>query len=207
MNNIKIIRHDIAHSRRILVTSDIHGHLNHLKQVLKKAEFCDSDLLVIVGDIIEKGPESLKTLRYVTGLYKTGNVIVLAGNVDYWRVQMFDGINEGTAGDFYNYLLSMRKWKGTSIFDEMATECGIEINSAYDIVLSKDKIAEQFKPEFSFLRNLPTVLETQNFIFVHGGMPRKTLGDIESLSIYDFLKYDNFMTTEICFDKYIVVGH
>ena len=65
MNDIKVIRQEIAPGRRILVTSDIHGHLNHLKRVLNKAKFCVDDLLVIVGDVIEKGPESLKTLRYV----------------------------------------------------------------------------------------------------------------------------------------------
>ena len=140
-------------------------------------------------------------------LCERGNVIVLAGNVDIWRVQMIEGINESNADDFYNYLLSMRQWKGTSIFDEMATECKKKINSAADVLSSKKSITVHFKPELDFLRNRPVALETQNYIFVHGGMPRKTLNDIESLNIYSFLKYDNFMATELCFDKYIVVGH
>lgn len=207
MNDIKIIRQDITPGRRILVTSDIHGHLNHLKRVLNKAKYCDDDLLVIVGDVIEKGPESLKTLRYVMELCERGNVIVLAGNVDNWRVQMIEGINDSNADNFYNYLLSQRKWKGTSIFDEMAAECKFDINSAANVLSSKEIITEHFKLELGFLRNRPVVLETQNYIFVHGGMPQKTLYDIESLNIYSFLKCDNFMATELFFDKYIVVGH
>ncbi len=205
--DITIIRQNIPAGRRILVTSDIHGHLNHCVQVLKKAGFCDEDLLIIIGDIIEKGPESLKTLRYIMELYKKGNVIVLAGNVDCLRLQMIEGIHDNNISDFYHYLLSQRRWKGTSIFDEMAAECKIEIHSAQDILLSKDRIMEHFKPELDFLRNLPTALETQNYIFVHGGMPQKDFDHIDSLNIDSFLKYDHFMNTALHFDKYIVVGH
>lgn len=207
MNDIKIIRQDITPGRRILVTSDIHGYLNYLKNVLEMAKFCDDDLLIIIGDVVEKGPESLKTLRYVMELCEKENVIVLAGNVDLRRVNMIEDINESNANDFYNYLLSQRKWKGTSIFDEMAAECNIEINSAADVLSSKNTVLEHFKPGLDYLRSRPTLLETQEFIFVHGGMPQKSLDDIQSLNVWNFLKYDNFMATEQCFDKYIVVGH
>lgn len=207
MNNIKIIHQDIAVGRRILVTSDIHGHLSHLKNVLEMAEFCDDDLLVIIGDVIEKGPENLKTLRYVMELCKKGNVIVLAGNVDLWRIHMIESIDESNAEDFYHYLVSQREWKGTSIFDEMAAECNLAINSAEDVLSSKDMVLEKFKPEIDFLRNRPTLLDTQNYTFVHAGMPQKSLDDTQSLNAWSFLKHDNFMETELCFDKYVVVGH
>lgn len=206
-NNIKCIRRRISSGKRILVTSDIHGHLNHFTQILKKAEFSDDDLLIIIGDIIEKGPESLKTLRYLMDLYKRGNVIVLAGNVDYLRLRMIEGIDRNSADDFYNYLLSQQKWKGTSIFHEMASECDVAISSPEDILLSKDRIIEHFKSELDFLNSFPMILETQNYIFVHGGMPQKKLDCIDSFDVYSFLKYDRFMDTDLCFDKYIVVGH
>ena len=64
----KIEQINIEPGKRILVTSDIHGHLSYLKKVLEKASFCDDDILFIVGDMIEKGPENLKTLRYVMEL-------------------------------------------------------------------------------------------------------------------------------------------
>ena len=85
MNAVQIEHMEIERGKRILVTSDIHGHLSYLKKVLEKAHFSDEDILIIIGDIIEKGPESLKTLRYVMELCKRGNVIALLGNVDAWR--------------------------------------------------------------------------------------------------------------------------
>ncbi|MEE1284766.1 MAG: metallophosphoesterase, partial [Acutalibacteraceae bacterium] len=77
----KIKQMNIESGKRILVTSDIHGNLKYLKNVLTKASFSDNDILFIVGDIIEKGAENLKTLRYVMELCKKGNIIPLIGNV------------------------------------------------------------------------------------------------------------------------------
>lgn len=207
MNDIIKINYDIPAGKRVLVTSDIHGHLNHLKNVLKMADFCDNDLLIIIGDIIEKGPESLKTLRYIMKLCEKENVIVLAGNVDLWRVHMIDNIDENNAENFYNYLLSQRKWKGASIYDEMAAECHMEIHSGKDILRSKEIVTKHYQRELDFLRNRPVLLETQSYIFVHGGLPRASLDDIDGLSKWNFLKYDYFMETNLHFDKYVVVGH
>ena len=44
-------------------------------------------------------------------------------------------------------------------------------------------------------------------IFVHGGLPRKDLDDTDGLNAWNYLKYDNFMTSAPVFDKYVVVGH
>ncbi len=206
--DIKIIRKDLPRGKRILVTSDIHGHLRHLRGVLAKASFCRDDLLIIVGDMIEKGPDSLGTLRYVMDLCEEGNAIALAGNVDMWRLHMIEDISEANAADFYGYLLSQRKRFGSSIFDEMSAECGMLPGSPGEVLAARDRIAVRFRRELDFIRDLPTALETQNYIFVHGGMPIPSFdADMSALNMYSFLKYDNFMSTELNFDKYIIVGH
>ena len=45
---------------RIIAVSDIHGHAHYLEGVLKKANYSVKDTLVVVGDLIDKGPYSLK---------------------------------------------------------------------------------------------------------------------------------------------------
>ena len=40
--------------QRLLVTSDVHGHLDHLVQLLRKMEYDGNDILVIVGDLDRK---------------------------------------------------------------------------------------------------------------------------------------------------------
>ena len=50
----------------IYVVGDIQGCLGSLKCVLKKISFnTDKDILWSVGDIVNRGPKSLKTLKYL----------------------------------------------------------------------------------------------------------------------------------------------
>ncbi|MEA4831167.1 MAG: metallophosphoesterase [Oscillospiraceae bacterium] len=204
---LKITHVNIDPQKRILVTSDIHGHLSYLKNVLEKAEFSENDILIIVGDIVEKGPESLNTLRYVMKLCEKGNVIPLIGNVDAWRLNMINGICEESVQNFYDYILNCRAWYGTSFFDELTNELGFICKSPEDILESKEAVIRHFKAEFSFLSALPTVVETQNYVFVHGGLHDKKPDDNCKRKLFELLKYDDFMSADLCFDKYIVVGH
>ena len=133
----KIEQITIEPKKRILVTSDIHGHISYFKKVLEKASFCNDDFLFIVGDMIEKGPENLNTLRYIMELCKQGNVIPLIGNVDAYRLKLIYELSEGNVQNFYNYVLNLRQWIGTSFYEELATECGYTINSPEDILFIK----------------------------------------------------------------------
>lgn len=204
----KIEQITLEQGKRILVTGDIHGYLSYFKKVLKKACFSNDDILFIVGDMIEKGPESLNTLRYVMELCKKGNVIPLIGNVDAYRLKLIYELSEENVCGFYDYILSLRKWVGTSFYEELATECGYTISSPADILLSKQAVITHFESEFKFLANLPTVVETQKFIFVHGGLRKKQVSDNSDKGIFELTKFDAFAenTTDI-FDKYVIAGH
>lgn len=207
MNPVNIQRLRIESGRRILATSDVHGNLSHLQNVLQKAKFSASDVLFLVGDLIEKGPQSLQTLRYVMRLCEGGNVYPLLGNVDAWRPQMIRDIAPENARDFYDYLLSNRAWKGSSIFDEMTAELCCLCQSPEDVLRMKEPVLTHFQAEFSFLDNLPTVIETQNYTFVHGGLRDRNVQENAKRGLFELLKYDRFMETPHRFEKYVVVGH
>lgn len=164
-------------------------------------------MLVIAGDIIEKGPESLKALRYVMELSERDNVIVLPGNVDVSRLRWINKICEEKSESFYKELLKNREWFGASFFDELAEELGCSIDSPSDLCRIKEDVIAHFEPEFSFILNLPTILETQNYVFVHGGLRDEKLADNEKRGLFELIKYDNFMSTKLHFEKYIIAGH
>ena len=73
------------HNRRTIVISDIHGHRAWLEKLLKKVDFSEKDILIIVGDMIEKGPESLNTIRYIMELCEKYTVYPMMGNVQRAR--------------------------------------------------------------------------------------------------------------------------
>ncbi len=204
----QILTHPYKKGQRILATSDIHGHPEHLRAVLNAADFCDDDLLVIVGDIVEKGPDSLGALRYVMELAERGNVLVLMGNVDAWRVQMTTGVNEDNAADFWDYLCGLHDWCGSSFYGEMARECGYTLTSAEDVLRAKEAILSHFQKELSFLASRPTVLQIGDFVFVHGGLRHPMLSDNADCDVYALTKYDRFAeATPFAFPFRVVCGH
>ena len=197
----------IQKGRRVLVTSDIHGHVEYLKNVLARANFTQDDVLIINGDLTEKGPDSLATVRYVAELQKTHTVYLLSGNVDFWRVNAIKTLSNENADRFIASVLNLRSWKGTSLFDEMAKELGIPLNTAEDALNAKDAILSTFSDEILLLENAHTILSCGSYIFVHGGLRSSVLSENVGIDAWSLLKFDSFLTSAPSFDRYVVVGH
>lgn len=200
----KINRLTLPAERRILATSDIHGQLHHLKGALERAKFSKDDILFIVGDLIEKGPNSLDVLRYVMRLCEEYTVYPLIGNVDEYRLEM---IEHGDAPSLYLYFDHMIRHWGGCLLSEMCGELGIRIRTPLDLFSARPKIRKAFQRELDFLRGLPTIIETQRFIFVHGGLPTDDLAALEGTDAFPYLKNDAFLEKGLRFSKYVVVGH
>lgn len=200
------LRPDIRKARRILAVSDIHGHPELLERLLERVKFSDDDVLVIVGDIIEKGPDSLGALRLVMRLCEHGNVFVLSWNVDASRLSMIYSLSPETVDEAYQYLTGIRQWS-FSVIDEMTRELGYICETPEELLASREEIIRHFKPELDFLASLPTVLETENYVFVHGGLRRADIASNLCLSADELLKYDDFFIHAPAFSKYVVTGH
>ena len=49
----------LGNARRIVAVSDVHGNGRLLERLLEEIAFCKEDALILLGDHIEKGKESL----------------------------------------------------------------------------------------------------------------------------------------------------
>ncbi len=196
--------------QRLLVTSDVHGHLDHLVQLLRKMEYDGNDILVIVGDLIDKGPESLRTVQYVMDLCRRHPVYVSMGNVDIARVQKIYDDSPGAEERFVEYLQWMEQyWKG-SMCQEMLVDLGVSVRqvTVENAPEYMRMIREQFREELDFLRSRPTILTAGRFLFVHGGVPTDEPDALEGTEAYPLLKNDAFWEQGYHFDHYTVVtGH
>ena len=193
--------------RRVLIISDIHGHADGLRAILEKARFTRDDVLIIVGDLIEKGPQSLETVRLVMELCRTHTVYPLMGNVDLWR---WEFLTEQRGGDWQrmaDYAFNAKGWWGSSLLHEMCAEMGEPLTRETDMDKLLPRIRARFKAEIDFLGGLPTILETQRMIFVHGGIPHERLNELEGTDAFPILKFDDFYSAGLSFQKYVVVGH
>ncbi|WMY97367.1 MAG: symmetrical bis(5'-nucleosyl)-tetraphosphatase [Arsenophonus sp.] len=72
----------------IYLIGDIHGCYDELQMLLKKVNFSkNKDTLWITGDLINRGPYSLKVLRYLKKIDK--NVKIVLGNHDINLIQLY----------------------------------------------------------------------------------------------------------------------
>lgn len=188
----------LPESRRILAVSDIHGNLPYLKGLLAEAGFCGSDELVIVGDFLEKGRESLATLRYIMELSAAGNVHVLCGNCDDWYTIFYgDRMDE--------HLLYYIRRKQRGLLWDMCAELQIDPLALDSFTKTKYRLREAFPREWDFISRLPHAIETERFIFAHAAAdPAKPLSEHTA---GDLLHCDRFMDLRRRFSKWLIVGH
>ena len=178
--------------------SDIHGHLQNFQNLLKKVGFSKEDILVIDGDVLEKGPQSLATLRYVMQLAKEYTVYQVLGNNDWLWDELETEDNQANE-DLLGYMLSRN-----SIFNEMCMELGIEVSDQMDVTAMKQQLKAAFQAEWNYLRELPDILESEHYIFVHAGIESEDLQQQEKIKC---VKNDWFFSREICFSRWCIVGH
>ena len=116
----RISRPKLPSGRRTIVISDIHGNLPYFKALLEKINFSDQDLLILDGDFLEKGSDSLGTLRLIMKLSERGNVYPILGNCDEWPVVF----RRGKDGDAHmQHYLRKRRY---GIVYEMLLRMGID---------------------------------------------------------------------------------
>lgn len=190
-------RISLEKDRRIIAISDIHGNLNFFLELLEKINYSENDVLILVGDLIEKGDRSLETLRYIIQLSKEREVHIVSGNCDtLWEDIKYEIDDEN--------LLRYMIFRKNSILNEMCKELSIEVNENSDIKYIKEQIGQNFSYELNWLEELPHIIETDDFIFVHAGI---TSENLEEQKVNEVIRRDAFMEEGLVFSKYVIVGH
>lgn len=131
--------------------SDIHGHHRTFRSLLRRLAFSQDDELFLLGDFIDRGPDSKGVIDYIVDLQATGHQVhCLRGNHeqlaldaewgnDSWRIWLGNGGKEccasfGTFGEWY-LPEDYRKWMEALPFHLSTTgylmvHAGIDTNKA-----------------------------------------------------------------------------
>lgn len=151
------------------VMSDLHGCHDAFMTALSywNPEPPQSETLVILGDLIDRGPDSLKVVQTVMKIKNQypSQVIIVKGNHD----EAFANWLMETPSDEYGYYY-MPSFNETilSFFDHDKKK--------YKKASRKQRgehIVYKYAKEVRFLYNLPMYHETDHIIFVHGGINLK----------------------------------
>lgn len=143
------------------VMSDIHGCYNQLIEALNDWDK-EKEHLVVMGDLIDRGPDSLKVVRHLMQLKKDfpDNVSVLKGNHEEmllaWLmktpIEMLEYYYNTSHEETFMSFMGQDRYKKSS-----------RKQRPLDLLYNN-------KEELSFMESLPLYLEGENSIFVHAGI-------------------------------------
>jgi protein phosphatase len=192
---IQVQKLNLDKSKRMIITSDIHGNLNLFKRLLDKVNYSSDDYLFINGDLCEKGPNSLEVVNYVRKLINE-NVFVTKGNCDVVHRYVFNG-NEGIIPYIQN--------RTESILNEMMAK----YDKSLDDFLNLQELTVFYKENFSeminWLESLPIAYETDDYIMVHAGIDN--LQDWYETEEATALYAKSFHESDHQSEKTVIVGH
>lgn len=179
--------------------SDIHGQYHLLEKVLSLIDLSEKEnRLFLLGDYIDRGPQSLKTILKVKALAeeKPEQVFPLAGNHEF--MFLCDLIEPTFSRDSMTRLYSMLTKEEQEKFKALHDRNQIRFTTLQDFV------AEEKKDLIAWIENLDLSLETNSQIFVHAG--------IDEVDNWEDVTDQRTMlwTREIkkgTFSKDVIVGH
>ena len=173
---------------KIFCVGDIHGCLNELKILMDKIKFTPEDMLIFIGDYIDRGPDSRGVLDLLMKLKKEyKNVFFLRGNHE----QMFLDFLENPNQD--HIYLHNGGWKTLDCFrNPGGGSAGWDIPEEY----------------LEFIESTIPCYAMKEYFFVHAGVPDKDLADINETDFKNMLWLrDSFLKSEYSWEATIIHGH
>ena len=173
------------------VIGDVHGEITKLELLVKFIiEIDDNPELIFIGDYLDKGESSKKTLDFLIKLKNQFKCLFIEGNHEYqW-------LNVSKENNIEEYLL---KYGGLSTIDSFSN-----IENVFQM---KKILLSQYA---DFFKNLIPYWENENYVITHSGIPpecyNKKLKDINKRLLL-FNRYDFIKIEKKYFNKIIIFGH
>lgn len=196
---IKHLNLNVDSKSRLLFISDVHGNLDGFIKILEQASFSKDDYLFIIGDIIEKGEQSLPLIEYILNQIEEGfKIYCVMGNCEELLSYMKPPVNKES---LLNYVLTKK-----TILNEFARRLNIRITKESNLNTICWYCYRDFKKYYDFLLDLPHIITINDKInLVHGGFE-----DFNNLpdDANKIMKNDNFyIKCKKRQEKLMIVGH
>ena len=166
------------------VISDIHGEFELFVSLIKHINFSNQDSLYVCGDIIDKGPQSVRVAKYISSLK---NVHCIIGNHEHAFLKYYHSLLDTSPEDFDEVLKKLQTY---------FPEDGHLLD--WDLV--------------DWFENLPAYIEEDGFICVHAGIPIDDFGyllPLSDVSVEQMVHDRRFKDTDVIHNspKCVFFGH
>lgn len=167
---------------RILAVGDIHGCLTALQTIDKQVVFGPDDLVITLGDYIDRGPDSKGAIDYLIGLRKRTKLVTLRGNHEVMMMSARD--------------------RGLDYFESWLSAGGEETLKSY----GAESLEDIPQAHWEFLEATVAIQETRSHFFIHANAdPKVPLKDQwEEVAFWERF---NPKQPPHCSGKIMVCGH
>ncbi|MER8581813.1 serine/threonine protein phosphatase [Mesorhizobium sp. M1423] len=188
----------------VYAIGDVHGCYKELRSLEQKirldsASFEGRKLIIMLGDYVDRGPQSARVLDHLLAPPLQGfQRICLAGNHEVVMLNYLDGI------------LSRESWLAIGGLQTLFSY-GVDPSRMADLYGSSEEVDKRIREiipadHISFMRALPVMVCSAKFVFVHAGI-RPGI-DLAAQDEDDLLNIrSDFFEAAHLLDRYVVHGH
>jgi len=174
---------------RIYVIGDIHGCALELNLLLQKLPLTTDSLIIFIGDYLDRGEDSKGVIDLIIKLKKTYDIVTLKGNHEQMFLDFYEDKNTSKAG--------------LSIFNGAGATLASYGDGSGNYIIPEEHI--------DFLKSLELYYETENYLFVHAGLPDIDINKLRNDKyVYeeDLLWIrESFFKSDFNWNKLIIHGH
>lgn len=182
------------------VISDIHGQYDMFIELLDKIKLKDADTLYILGDILDRGPHPIKTLKKIMEL---PNAICLVGNHEFMALECLEflmkEITDISIEELDDKMLdNLVTWQYNGSKTTIDEFCKLDAEAKQDAI---DFIKE-------FLVYEEVSVGDKEYILVHAGLGNySTEKDMEDYSLHELIWVRADYNVRYFEDAYVITGH
>ena len=176
----------------VWVIGDVHGHFSTLMALIERLSPSESDAILMLGDLIDRGPTSADVVNYVR---TTTNVHSIRGNHEQMMIEGFDD-----ALFFKDLNKEATIWYHNG---------GVQTESSYIAMYGDDDNAcDRASDDVEWMSHLPTEIVLDDWRLVHGGYDQNHDVEGQSQSIHMSAR-SQFFTSRHAIDpeRTILFGH
>ncbi|MCD1257521.1 serine/threonine protein phosphatase [Paenibacillus athensensis] len=151
--------------QRTLVISDIHGCLQPFRALLARCGYDPQhDQLILLGDFVDKGPQSKEVVDLVRRMVRQEGVVALRGNHDQRLLDIARSKDTAAVAKFMQH--GGKATAQSYLEDDLSNER--ELSERLPDL--RRTLQTDYAEHIAFLQGLPYYFEGPNHIFVHAGL-------------------------------------
>ena len=218
MEDIKIMEINEESYEKIFVVSDIHGKYDLFNELIMMSEIKKTDLLIILGNIIDYGNESFEVVKKIIELKEDGyNILLLKGNHEQFLIEYIREKNKDTKAKIFDFWIKnggantlFSLWKLLKKSENNSPEISEKDIEEFNFWLQNTELETEMKNFYCLFDEAYDIILSKKRIFVHAGIELSKLPENQDpfyVSFTDDKTYQKKLILDLYRDKEIFIGH